>query len=173
MISYFRNTDNGEFRMVGLSTDTKPTDDVPNGATFIEMDTDKSYLFDAEGVTYYEVASGGGGSGGGDSEMFYTIRIIAEGDDPETATYRLDGDFDEIPKSGKVFVVELQTSFGSFYKMVQDFSVVEDSGVTILSLSVIDSMNVATDSLWLSIGVYNISSNETVTFNVENYTIGA
>lgn len=67
MISYFRNTDNGEFRMVGLSTDTKPTDDVPNGAAFIEMDTDKSYLFDAEGVTYYEVVSGGGGGGGGSS----------------------------------------------------------------------------------------------------------
>ena len=56
MISYFRNADNGEFRMVGMSTDTKPTEDVPNGASFLEMDTGKNYLFDAAGAQYYEIA---------------------------------------------------------------------------------------------------------------------
>lgn len=38
----------------GLSTDVKPTD-VPNGSKFVEMDTDKKYLFDAENTTWYEV----------------------------------------------------------------------------------------------------------------------
>ena len=30
--------------LLGLSTDTKPTD-VPNGSTFIEVDTSKYYIF--------------------------------------------------------------------------------------------------------------------------------
>ena len=32
--------------MCGLSTDTKPTTGVPNGAVFIEMDTKKMYAYD-------------------------------------------------------------------------------------------------------------------------------
>ena len=39
----------------GLSTDTKPTDGVDNGAFFVEMDTGKLYLFDAEGDEWLEV----------------------------------------------------------------------------------------------------------------------
>lgn len=42
----------------GLSTDTKPTEGVPNGATFIEMDTSKGYLFDAENSEWCEIESG-------------------------------------------------------------------------------------------------------------------
>ena len=41
----------------GLSTDTKPTDGVDNAARFIEMDTGKVYLFDAEGVEWLEVGA--------------------------------------------------------------------------------------------------------------------
>ena len=32
----------------GLSTDTKPPVNVPNGSTFYEMDTKSVFLFDAE-----------------------------------------------------------------------------------------------------------------------------
>ena len=32
----------------GLSTDTKPTDGIDNGSRFIEMDTGKVYMYDAE-----------------------------------------------------------------------------------------------------------------------------
>lgn len=32
----------------GLSTDTKPVDNVPNGSIFVEMDTAKKYRFDKE-----------------------------------------------------------------------------------------------------------------------------
>ena len=39
----------------GLSTDTKPTDGVDNGALFVEMDTGKVFLFDTEGVEWLEV----------------------------------------------------------------------------------------------------------------------
>ncbi len=39
----------------GLSTDTKPMDGVDNAALFIEMDTDKVYLFDAEDAEWLEV----------------------------------------------------------------------------------------------------------------------
>lgn len=38
----------------GLSTDTKPTELVPNGSTFVEMDTQKFYAFDAANSTWIE-----------------------------------------------------------------------------------------------------------------------
>lgn len=38
----------------GLSTDTKPTIEVPNGSAFIEMDTGKLYFFDAAGASWVE-----------------------------------------------------------------------------------------------------------------------
>lgn len=43
--------------LVGLSTDTpKPTAGVGNGWLFLEMDTCKKYLFDADGETWREWA---------------------------------------------------------------------------------------------------------------------
>lgn len=52
---------------VGLSTDTKPIEDVNNGSRFYEMNTQKSYMFDAEGQQWIEQTAegGGGGSTGG------------------------------------------------------------------------------------------------------------
>ena len=47
MISYFRNIMDGSFRIEGLSTDTKPTADIPNAATFVEIDTGDQFKFDA------------------------------------------------------------------------------------------------------------------------------
>ena len=39
----------------GLSTDTKPTGDtVGNGSRFLEMDTAKIYLYDADGAEWRE-----------------------------------------------------------------------------------------------------------------------
>lgn len=38
----------------GLSTDTKPLEDVPNGSKFFEMDASKVYLFDAHGKEWKE-----------------------------------------------------------------------------------------------------------------------
>lgn len=67
MISVYKNnsilsTENGEVKSLefrGLSTDTKPTKygdkDVNNGATFIEMDTGKIYLFDLENKQWKEI----------------------------------------------------------------------------------------------------------------------
>lgn len=46
-------TNPGEFYLVCLSTDSKPTD-VPNGTFAIEMDTKKMYAFDEAGDTWYE-----------------------------------------------------------------------------------------------------------------------
>ena len=36
------------YEYIGLSTDTKPTTDIPNGSSFFEMDTGDTYYFDAE-----------------------------------------------------------------------------------------------------------------------------
>lgn len=49
------NTLVGDVEYRGLSTDAKPTDNVINGSSFIEIDTGKVYLFDAAGVTWNEI----------------------------------------------------------------------------------------------------------------------
>lgn len=38
----------------GLSTDTKPTENVRNGSVFIEIDSGKIYFFDQENVEWHE-----------------------------------------------------------------------------------------------------------------------
>ena len=56
----------------GLSSDTKPTLMVPNGSSFLEMDTGNQYLFD-EGSQQWLLdnrGSGGGGGGGGGSSSY-------------------------------------------------------------------------------------------------------
>ena len=39
---------------VGLSTDEKPTDGVPNGACYISMDNSKLYFYDASNEQWKE-----------------------------------------------------------------------------------------------------------------------
>lgn len=41
-----------------LSTDTKPTWNVKNGSTLVEIDTGKGYMFDAHGATWHELPQG-------------------------------------------------------------------------------------------------------------------
>ena len=74
MISYFRSTSNDDFLIVGLSTDDKPTVDIPNGARFIEIDTSKEYYFDRQNTTYIVKTSSSG-------NVFHgTIHITANGE---------------------------------------------------------------------------------------------
>lgn len=44
----------GAVEYAGLSTDNKPTENVATGSTFIEVNTGKIYLFDAENATWHE-----------------------------------------------------------------------------------------------------------------------
>ena len=44
--------------MFGLSTDTKPTDDLITGCKFTEVDTGDVYLFDEVGGTWTKVSAG-------------------------------------------------------------------------------------------------------------------
>lgn len=47
--------EHGIYQFIGLSTDTKPTDDtIENGSAFIEMDTCKIFFFDKENVQWLE-----------------------------------------------------------------------------------------------------------------------
>lgn len=46
------STHNYPFIYFGKSTDVKPVSGVKNGAAFVEMDTKKLYLFDAEAVEW-------------------------------------------------------------------------------------------------------------------------
>lgn len=41
-------------QLVGLSTDTKPTENIGNGTIFIEMDTKKIYFYDEENEIWRE-----------------------------------------------------------------------------------------------------------------------
>ena len=38
----------------GLSTDPKPTTNIPNGSRFLEVDTGKVYMFDQTNLTWLE-----------------------------------------------------------------------------------------------------------------------
>lgn len=40
--------------LFGLSTDVKPSDNIANGSTFIEMDTGTLYFYDAENQEWLE-----------------------------------------------------------------------------------------------------------------------
>lgn len=40
--------------ITGLSTDTKPTEDISQGSRFIEIDTGKIYMYDAENQEWKE-----------------------------------------------------------------------------------------------------------------------
>lgn len=60
-------TDGDINRYCGLSTDTKPTDGVPNMSEFSEIDTSKKYVFDEENGQWVEDTGSGGGGGGGAS----------------------------------------------------------------------------------------------------------
>lgn len=44
----------GSLDLRGLSTDSKPTENIPNGSTFIEMDTGKVYFFNEAGPAWIE-----------------------------------------------------------------------------------------------------------------------
>ena len=54
MITIYSKTENS-VEMRGLSTDTKPTENVNNGATYIEIDTGKIYMFDKENSQWKEI----------------------------------------------------------------------------------------------------------------------
>lgn len=41
-------------QLVGLSTDTKPTENIGNGTIFIEMDTKTIYFYDKQNETWRE-----------------------------------------------------------------------------------------------------------------------
>ena len=44
--------------LYGLSTDTKPTQNVSNASCFVEMDTGSIYLFDEENAKWLKFAGG-------------------------------------------------------------------------------------------------------------------
>jgi len=45
----------GSYDIRGLSTDSKPTENIPNGSTFIEINTGKVYMFNGASSTWVEV----------------------------------------------------------------------------------------------------------------------
>lgn len=54
MITIYSKTENS-VELRGLSTDTKPTENIDNGSVFIEIDTGKLYMFDAENQLWKEI----------------------------------------------------------------------------------------------------------------------
>ena len=60
MITVYResgliNNKDVELEYRGLSTDTKPTENITNGSVFIEIDTGKLYMFDAVSKQWKEI----------------------------------------------------------------------------------------------------------------------
>lgn len=71
----------------GLSTDTKPTENVATGSVFTEVDTGKTFLYDEESEDWTEVESGSGGGGGGDSDFSTAEVTIVNNGDMATTLY--------------------------------------------------------------------------------------
>lgn len=69
----------------GLSTDSKPTTKIdgmyiPNGSVYTEVDTGKTFMFDQENTTWYEVSiGGGGGTSGGIILVGETTTALTDG----------------------------------------------------------------------------------------------
>lgn len=59
MITMYRKEgatyDKQEVEYRGLSTDTKPTENIENGTIFIEIDTGKIYMYDLENEEWKEI----------------------------------------------------------------------------------------------------------------------
>lgn len=79
------------FTFAGLSADEKPVTSyngtaISNGSVFIEIDTGKSYMYDAEGETWNEQAGGGSGGSGSGVTAAEIIQLItlAMGNNPIT-----------------------------------------------------------------------------------------
>lgn len=49
-----KDKNNSILEVIGLSTDTKPTENISNGSIFIEMDTGKIYFYDKENTQWRE-----------------------------------------------------------------------------------------------------------------------
>lgn len=52
MISYVVANDGEYWELRGKSTDTKPTEGIPNGSTFTEIDTRQVFFFDGDTKTW-------------------------------------------------------------------------------------------------------------------------
>lgn len=72
----------------GLSTDTKPTENVATGSVFLEVDTGATFLYDEESEDWTEVESGSGGGGGGDSD-FSTAEVTLINSAENSFPYRI------------------------------------------------------------------------------------
>lgn len=60
---------NNSYVYDGLSSETKPTENIPNGTIFHEIDTGDNYQFNEDAGTWVKQPSQGGGGGGGGSDL--------------------------------------------------------------------------------------------------------
>ena len=101
-------------KLCGLSTDTKPTN-VGNGSTLKEIDTGKTYMFDAVGKTWYEQTSSGGGGGGGDDSSVMIVHVAKVTASGNTSLVP-DAEFEDVMaahEAGKLIVMEYMNSSAS------------------------------------------------------------
>lgn len=74
------------YKGVCLSTDTKPIENITNGSQLLEMDTNKTYIYDVQNQEWLEINSGNnsdsssGGSGGGGSDAMLVIQFSYNSD---------------------------------------------------------------------------------------------
>ena len=57
---------NNSYVYDGLSSETKPTENIPNGTIFHEIDTGDNYQFNEDAMTWIKQPTSGGGGGGSD-----------------------------------------------------------------------------------------------------------
>lgn len=147
----------------GLSTDTKPADNVPNGSIFIEMDTAKKYRFDKENEIWldYDNPQPEGGD-----EMFIVTITASGGED-----YVADKSFEEILaayEDGKTIAAITEvTGVATIHYLSTINPEGEYAGVDFESLPIIND-----DTGVSNTGIF-IAADDSVTVTSYNYVAGS
>ena len=69
---------NAKNEYIGLSTDTKPVEGIENASHFLEMDTDKRFMFDEQHGEWLEQKGEESGGGGSASGLVVNVSYIEE-----------------------------------------------------------------------------------------------
>lgn len=115
----------------GLSTDTKPGS-VRNGDTFIEMDTNKTYMYDEENAEWREILSGSGGGGSSSSNFIFLEKSVDEQTQADILTGYTAGEVWEAVNNG--YMVCIRLNFHSIdhtigFEYVNAITYLEQSGI--------------------------------------------
>ena len=144
----------------GLSTETKPTQNVPGGSAWMEEDTSKIFLFNEDANQWYEFGNAGGG--GGSSNMF-VVTLTSDDGDTFTADKEISDAFAAV-EAGKVLMFHIITEGDHSWVSPTWCVIPDESGIGNIVLNLFDLSGPLDDSPVLVCDVFTWAiDGETVT----------